>query len=241
MYWQKRLERLNPNKEIEELITELHFKHENYGYRRMTGELRKQGILINKNKVQRIMQKRKFQVTSFTRKSRKYNSYKGKVETVAPNRIRRIFKTSIFHQKITTDTTEFKYYEIDSKNRITMRKLYLDPYMDLFNGDILSFSIDNDKHPSAANVMYALNEAIKITSDCSYRRTFHSDQSWAYQMKAYSNRLKEERIYQRMSRGEARKSKNSKCIIKKSGLTMIEAKNYYGFITGIVNDDNYMI
>jgi len=39
MYWQKRLERPNPNKEIEELITELHFKHENYGYWRMTGEL----------------------------------------------------------------------------------------------------------------------------------------------------------------------------------------------------------
>ena len=198
MYWQKRFERANPDKEIEELITELHFKHENYGYRRMTGELRKQGILINKKKVQRIMQKRKLQVTSFTRKNRKYSSYKGKVGTVAHNRIRRRFKTSIAHQKITTDTTEFKYYEVDSKNRITMRKLYLDPYMDMFNGEILSYSID--KQPSAFNVMRALNEAIKITSDCPYRRTFHSDQGWAYQMKAYSHRLKEERIFQSMSR-----------------------------------------
>ena len=33
-----------------------------------------------------------------------------------------------------------------------------------------------------------------------YRRTFHSDQGWAYQMKAYSHRLKEERIFQSMSR-----------------------------------------
>ena len=48
--------------------------------------------------------------------------------------------------------------------------------------------------------MDALDKAIKITADCPYRRTFHSDQGWAYQMKAYSHRLKEERIFQSMSR-----------------------------------------
>ena len=68
----------------------------------------------------------------------------------------------------------------------------------LCNGEILSFGID--KHPSAENVLVALEKAIKITSDCPYRRTFHSDQGWAYQMKAYSRRLKEERIFQSMSR-----------------------------------------
>ena len=58
------------------------------------------------------MQKLGLQVTSLTRKSRKYSSYKGKVEMVAPNRIKRRFNTYIQHQKITTDTTEFKYYDI---------------------------------------------------------------------------------------------------------------------------------
>lgn len=48
--------------------------------------------------------------------------------------------------------------------------------------------------------MNALHEAIEITSDCVYRRTFHSDRGWAYQMKAYSNTLKTNRIYQSMSR-----------------------------------------
>ena len=48
--------------------------------------------------------------------------------------------------------------------------------------------------------MDALNKAIEVTSDCPYRRTFHSDQGWAYQMKTYSNRLKEEKIFQSMSR-----------------------------------------
>ncbi|RGK49731.1 IS3 family transposase [Dorea formicigenerans] len=198
MYWQKRFDRGNPDQEIEEKVLEIREEHKDYGYRRILGELRNQGYSINKKKVQRIVQKFGLQVTSYTRKSRKYSSYKGKVGTVAPNRIRRRFNTHIPHQKITTDTTEFKYYEVDEKGRMTMHKLYLDPFMDMCNGEILSYGID--KKPSAKNVMDALNETIEITADCPYRRTFHSDQGWAYQMKVYSHRLKEERIFQSMSR-----------------------------------------
>ena len=198
MYWQKRFDRENPSKEIEEKISDIRKANKDYGYRRVLGELIKQGYTINKKKVQRIMQKHHLQVTSYTRKSRKYHSYKGKVGAVAPNRIKRRFNTKIPHQKITTDTTEFKYYEVDSKGHMTIHKLYLDPFMDMCNGEILSFGIA--KHPSANNVMTALNKAIEITSDCPYRRTFHSDRGWAYQMKAYTRRLKEERIFQSMSR-----------------------------------------
>ena len=189
MYWQKRFDRENPDKQLEDEITKIHIENKDYGYRRVYRELRNRKIFVNKKKVQRIMQKLELQVTSFTRKSRKYSSYKGKVGTVAPNRINRRFHTHIPHQKVTTDTTEFKYYEIASNGHMTMHKLYLDPFMDMCNGEILSFGID--KHPSAENVLVALEKAIKITSDCPYRRTFHSDQGWAYQMKAYSRRLKE--------------------------------------------------
>lgn len=198
MYWQKRFDRENPNLHLEEKIMEIHEANRDYGYRRIYGELRNQGIMVNKKKIQRIMQNFNLQVTSFTRKSRKYSSYKGRVGTIAPNRIKRRFHTHIPHQKITTDTTEFKYYEVDSKGHMTMHKLYLDPFMDMCSGEILSFGID--RHPSAVNVMNALNKAIEVTADCPYRRTFHSDQGWAYQMKAYSHRLKEERIFQSMSR-----------------------------------------
>ena len=197
MYWQKRFHRKNPNQEIESKILEIHEANKDYGYRRIYGELRNQEFIVNKKKVQKIMQKLNLQVTSFTRKSRKYSSYKGKVGSIAPNRIRRRFKTPILHQKITTDTTEFNY-EINSKGHIAMHKLYLDPFMDMCNGEILSYGID--KKPSAVNVMSALYRAIEITSDCPYRRTFHSDQGWAYQMKSYTYRLKEERIFQSMSR-----------------------------------------
>jgi len=198
MYWQKRFNRENPNQEIEDKIQEIHTTHKDFGYRRMCGELRKQGYLVNKKRVQRIMRKYNLQVTSFTRKSRKYSSYKGKIGKVAPNRINRRFDTNIPHQKITTDTTEFKYYEVDEKGRMVIKKLYLDPFMDMFNREILSYRIS--PNPSAQNIMSALKQAIEVTSDCKYRRTFHSDQGWTYQMKAYSYMLRKSKIFQSMSR-----------------------------------------
>lgn len=141
MYWQKRLDRGNPDQKLEEKMLKIRDEHKDYGYRRIQAALRDQGVVVNKKKVQRIMQKLSLQVTSFTRKSRKYSSYKGNIGKVAPNRIRRRFNTHIPHQKITTDTTEFKYYEVDSKGRVTTHKLYLDPFMDMYNGEIISYSI----------------------------------------------------------------------------------------------------
>ena len=198
MYWQKRFDRVDPNKELENRILAIHMEHKDFGYRRMQAVLRKEGIHVNKKKVQRIMQKLGIQVTSYTRKSRRYNSYKGKVGKITPNRIHRRFHTSIPHQKITTDTTEFKYYEVDEKGRMVIKKIYLDPFMDMCNGEILSYSIS--QQPAAMGIMSALKEAITITSDCPYRRTFHSDRGWAYQMQAYTHELKEHRIFQSMSR-----------------------------------------
>ena len=65
MYWQKRFDRENPDKEIEEKLLQIRKTHKDYGYRRMVGELQNQGYCVNKKKVQRIMQKLGLQVTSF--------------------------------------------------------------------------------------------------------------------------------------------------------------------------------
>ena len=81
---------------------------------------------------------------------------------------------------------------------MVIKKLYLDPFMDLCNREILNYGIS--KRPSAESIIKALNEAIEITSDCQYRRTFHSDQGWAYQMKSYIRILEENKIFQSMSR-----------------------------------------
>jgi len=198
MYWQKRFDREDPDKELSDKILEIRGSHKDFGYRRIWGELRKQGVKVNKKKVQRLVQRLELQVTSFTRKSRKYSSYKGKVGRISPNRINRRFHTSVPHQKITTDTTEFKYYEVDTKGRMAIKKLYLDPFMDLWNLEIVSYGIS--PAPLSKSIMDALNEAISVTDDCKYRRTFHSDRGWAYQMKCYGYTLKENKIFQSMSR-----------------------------------------
>lgn len=82
------------------------------------------------------MKKLQLQVTSYWRKSRKYNSHKGQIGKIAENKLKSHFTTTLPHQKITTDTTEFKYYEEGAQ-----KKLYLNPFLDLFNIEIISYTI----------------------------------------------------------------------------------------------------
>lgn len=56
MYWQKRFDRENPDKQLEDEITKIHIENKDYGYRRVYRELRNRKIFVNKKKVQRIMQ-----------------------------------------------------------------------------------------------------------------------------------------------------------------------------------------
>lgn len=198
MYWQKRFDREDPDQELKGQLLSIRQRHKDYGYRRIQKELARQGQIVNHKKIQRLMRDLGICVTSFTRKSRKYSSYKGKVGHIASNRINRRFMTSIPYQKITTDTTEFKYYETNASGQLQIKKLYLDPFMDLFNQEVVSYKIT--KQPNGESIMEALQEAIKATDSCPYRRTFHSDQGWAYQMKAYSRELKQHKIFQSMSR-----------------------------------------
>ncbi|MBS6124571.1 MAG: IS3 family transposase [Veillonella sp.] len=198
MYWQQRLDRVDPDLQIRIAIEDIRKDHPHYGYRRLLPLLQSRGIVINKKRLQRIMQKFNLQVITFSRKSRKYNSYKGVKGRIAPNRIKRRFHCNQPHQKITTDTTEFKYYELDANGALKVRKLYLDPFMDLYNLEIISFSISPT--PSAESILSAQQQAIEKTADAKYRRTFHSDRGWGYQMKTYQYNLKVHNIFQSMSR-----------------------------------------
>ena len=144
------------------------------------------------------MKKLGLKCVAFSHKSRKYNSYRGTVGNIADNKIKRRFKTSIPHQKITTDTSEFKIYGTDNDGKLKISKLYLDPFLDMFNGEVLSFIV-SDK-PNFKSINNALEKAINITNDCPYRRAFHSDQGWAYQMNVYTKKLNKHKIFQSMSR-----------------------------------------
>ena len=142
MYWQKRLNRENPDANLEETIQEIFEENDgNYGYRRIQIALKEHGIKVNQKKILQIMRKLGLKSLKFTRKSRKYNSYKGTVGRVAKNRIHQRFSTSVPHQKITMDTSEFKYYEQGTNRKPVIKKLFLAPFLDLFNGEVLSYRI----------------------------------------------------------------------------------------------------
>ncbi|WP_245149820.1 IS3 family transposase [Peptoniphilus vaginalis] len=198
MYWQQRLDIPNKDEQVEKKILEIRKDNPNYGYRRITAMLKKTGLLINKKKVQRLVQKLKLQVTNFSRKTRKYSSYKGTIGRVADNKINRNFKVEKAYTYITTDTTEFKYLEKDTKDNYQVKKLYLNPYLDMYNGEIISYEIS--KQPTLEPILKALDKAIEITSTNKNKRIFHSDQGWAYQIKQYTSRLEKEGITQSMSR-----------------------------------------
>ncbi len=198
MYWQKQFQQEDPNLALKAVIDEIRNVHPNYGYRRILAMLRNRGIVVNKKKLQRIIQKFKLQVRSYARKSRKYSSYRGVKGHIEKNRIRRRFGSTKPHQKITTDTTEFKYYELDEGGVIRIRKLYLNPFLDLYNCEIISYSISPT--PSAESILAAQKKAIEVTADAQFRRTFHSDRGWGYQMRAYQHALKANNIFQSMSR-----------------------------------------
>ncbi|WP_157842654.1 IS3 family transposase [Bacillus alkalisoli] len=176
---------------LEDCIRLIFNEHDgNYGYRRVHLEMRNQGYKINHKTVQRIMSKLGLKGSKFKRKTRKYNSYKGRVGKLAKNRINRRFYTSVPRQKLTTDVTEFKCTNGE--------KLYFSPIMDLFNGEIVSYGIGMS--PTLAIAIKPLQEAIEKIKDSKYRVTMHSDQGWQYQHKDWSKLLKANKIFQSMSR-----------------------------------------
>ena len=187
----KQMHQKNPDKVWKTLILETFEKHEGrYGYRRIHAELKAQGYIINHKKVQRIMQELNIECEKFVRKSR-YKSYKGTVGKVAKNRLNRRFYTPHALQKLVTDVTEFKCTDDE--------KLYLSSILDLYKGEIISFSLS--KSPTLDFVMDSLKQALPvIQARAEYRTTIHSDQGWHYQHNAWVRILRQNKIFQSMSR-----------------------------------------
>ena len=180
------------DKPIKERIKQLFYQfYERYGYKRITTELHKLGHSINHKKVYRLMKELGLKCIKFMRKSRKYNSYKGKVGMIAKNLLNRRFYTPIALQKLVTDVTEFKCTGEE--------KLYLSPILDLYNGEIITYGIL--KRPLLNLVLKPLEEAIVlIEKHATVRTTIHSDQGWSYQHNRWVKTLKKNRIFQSMSR-----------------------------------------
>jgi len=156
-----------------------------YGYRRVTIELRHRGFHTNHKLVMKLM--KQAQLTCMLR-VKKYHSYHGQVGKIASNLLKRDFRSDRPNLKWTTDVTEFK---------LMGKKLYLSPIMDLFNGEIISYTMS--QNPSFHQVTEMLQRAFQKIPDNSHL-ILHSDQGWQYQMKLYQKMLKDKGIRQSMSR-----------------------------------------
>ena len=118
----------------------------------------------------------------------KYRSYKGEVGKTAPNILDRDFGTTAPNRKWTTDVTQIN---------IGMDKCYLSPILDMYNGEIVSYTISD--HPDLKMVMDMLEKAF-VAREVGVGLMLHSDQGWHYQHRSYQKSLQDHKIVQSMSR-----------------------------------------
>jgi len=164
----------------------LHAEHRGrYGYKRISTQVRNEGYSINHKTVYRIMKEENLKNV---RRRCKYRSYKGEIGRTAPNILNRNFTTTGPDQKWTTDVTQIN---------IGADKCYLSPILDMYNGEIVCYTISD--RPDLKMVMDMLTKAF-AKGRTRNGLILHSDQGWHYQHASYQKSLRDHDIVQSMSR-----------------------------------------
>ena len=186
-YQLKQLDGHDKDKETKGEIQEIYYEHKgNYGYLRITLELRNCGFVVNQKKVQRLINL--LGLSSQIRRKRKYSSYKGEIGKKADNFIQRQFEASKPYEKCYTDITEFAI-------PVSSQKLYLSPVLDGYNSEIIAYQLSTS--PNLEQVKAMLTQAFPEEH---YDQTIlHSDQGWQYQHQFYHDFLKQNGIRPSMS------------------------------------------
>lgn len=172
--------------DVRPLVREIFSRTPNgMGYRQVAMALRsEQGLCISGKTVLRLMREEGCRCQI---RRRRYNSYKGEVGKVAGNVLNREFEADAPMTKLVTDVTEFK---------VADAKAYLSPVMDLFNNEIVAFSISR-----RANMDQVSEMMTQLTGlDLGESPLLHSDQGWQYQQTGFQRKLADLGITQSMSR-----------------------------------------
>jgi len=212
-YQLKQLDRLDKDKDLKAEIQSIFTEHRgNYGYRRMTLELRNRGYMVNHKRVQRLM--KVLGLSARIRRKRKYSSYQGEIGKKADNLIQRQFEATKPMEKCYTDVTEFA---IPASNQ----KLYLSPVLDGFNSEIIAYNLSTS--PNLEQVEAMLNQAF---SEDHYTNTIlHSDQGWQYQHQYYHHFLEGKGIQPSMSR----KGNSPDNGMMESFFGILKSEMFYGY------------
>lgn len=185
-YHHRRMTRPDKHAQLRERISTIYHRHKGrYGYRRITLELRNEGFVANHKLVERLM--REAGLKSLVR-LKKYRSYRGESGRIAPNVLHRDFSAELPNRKWATDVTQFK---------VCGQKLYLSPVIDLYNREIVSYTLS--LHPDLRMVIEMFEKATEGRKT-SGKLILHSDQGFHYQHRTYQNMLIDKGITQSMSR-----------------------------------------
>lgn len=185
-YYLKQPDRDKYEREKQEIQDIFNTNKGRYGYRRVTIAMRSRGYVINHKTVRKLM--KSLGLKGKQRKNDKYHSYRGTVGKVADNLLKRNFHADKPFEKIATDVTQFKVCD---------EKVYLSPVLDLYNNEIVSYSISTS--PNLEQIRQMLGGLFeKLPADAT--PLFHSDQGWQYQHAEYQRLLAEHNITQSMSR-----------------------------------------
>ena len=186
-YHQARLTSTDPREALKRAITDVFTtNHGRYGHRRIHTELAKQGWVVAKKTVLKLM--RELALQCKVRRRKRYNSHQGDQGVIAPNLLDRNFDADAPNQKWVTDVTEF---------RVGERKLYLSPVMDLFDRQIISYSISSSPNLELANS--SLRNALACLEP-EQKPLVHSDQGFQYQHAFWRQLLHDAGATQSMSR-----------------------------------------
>lgn len=212
-YQLKQLDKSDKNHDIKDEIQAIFTEHKgNYGYRRMTLELRNRGYIVNHKKVQRLM--RVLGLGARIRRKRKYSSYQGEIGKKADNLIQRQFEASKPMEKCYTDVTEFAI-------PASSQKLYLSPVLDGFNSEIIAYNLSTS--PNLIQVKDMLEQT--FTEEHYENTILHSDQGWQYQHNFYHLFLESKGIQPSMSR----KGNSPDNGMMESFFGILKSEMFYGY------------
>ena len=148
--------------------------------------LKNKGFNINHKRVLRIIRGESLLCSKFKTRSRKYSSYKGQIGKVADNIVKRQFTATKPNQLWLTDVTEFRI-------KVQEEKLYLSPILDIYNSEIISYTLSN--HPTINLTNTMLEKALEENKDIK-DLTIHSDQVFHYKHSTWTKKLETMNIRQ---------------------------------------------
>lgn len=212
-YHLKQLGQTDKDQDLKAEIQSIYSEHKgNYGYRRVTLELRNRGYAVNHKRVQGLM--KVLGLAARIRRKRKYSSYQGEIGKKAENLIQRQFEAAEPMEKCYTDVTEFAI-------PASTQKLYLSPVLDGFNSEIIAFNLSCS--PNLKQVQTMLEQAF---TEKYYENTIlHSDQGWQYQHDSYHRFLESKGIQASMSR----KGNSPDNGMMESFFGILKSEMFYGY------------